>query len=370
MLARIGARALRTNARIPQTKAIVRDATRAFGSKKSWVPVTDEKLQQVTMKSLIHEVAEQQRELASKVILDSVNESRLTQISQVVPWFLRQMPAAYFRQVPENLRSQHVKAITALRDLMQSDLSLNIKTKLDDDSLQITYINSNLKPGLLHDQIKNLVVPQGYELTKVNVFSSLDNTLALNIFSFSSTSKKVASATREDGEHLIKFIEEVKAGKHANDPAVPKYSEIFSPEAVDDFLARSAPAYIESTKASALMLHRTLFEQVRGNDGTVVTIDPYDGEGNASWITIAAANVLPEVMLRLCSSIISARGLDIARSHLDKISCPESSIPEIPGYVMMLRLLVNPMNVSVFRLSSPRFFILFSSLRNRLMSQT
>lgn len=347
MLARVGARALRYRARIPQSKAIVAlDAPRAFGSKKSWVPVSDEKLQQVTMKSLIHEVAEQQRELAAKVILDSVHESWLTQTSQVVPWFLRNMPAAYFRQVPENLRSQHIKAITALRDLMESDLSLNIKTKLEDNSLQITYINSQVKAGLLHSQIKNLVVPEGYELSKVQVFSSLDNNLALNIFFFNSTSQKVEHATRKHGEHYVNFIEDVKAGKHANDPNVPQYSEIFNSNGIDDFFARTSPSYIENTKASALMLHRSLFEQVRGSDGTVVTIDKYEAEdSNASWITIAAANVLPEVLLRLCSSTISARGLDISRAHLDKIDCPESSIPEIPGYVMMLRLLVSP-NVS------------------------
>ncbi len=40
--------------------------------------MSDEKLQQVTMKSLIAEVAEQQRELATKV----------------VPWFLRNMPVS------------------------------------------------------------------------------------------------------------------------------------------------------------------------------------------------------------------------------------------------------------------------------------
>jgi hypothetical protein len=41
---------------------------RALSSRKSWIPTTDEKLQQVTMRSLIHEVAEQQRELTGKVI--------------------------------------------------------------------------------------------------------------------------------------------------------------------------------------------------------------------------------------------------------------------------------------------------------------
>jgi hypothetical protein len=40
---------------------------RLLNSSKSWVPSTDDKLQKVTTQSLIHEVAEQQRELANKV---------------------------------------------------------------------------------------------------------------------------------------------------------------------------------------------------------------------------------------------------------------------------------------------------------------
>lgn len=38
-----------------------------FSSQTSWVPSGEDKLQKVTMQSLIHEVAEQQRELATKV---------------------------------------------------------------------------------------------------------------------------------------------------------------------------------------------------------------------------------------------------------------------------------------------------------------
>lgn len=293
--------------------------------------MSDEKLQQVTMKSLIAEVAEQQRELATKV----------------VPWFLRNMPASYFRQVPESLRSQHIKAITALRDLMQSDLSLKIETK-HEDTFQITFIESQTTAGLLHNQLKTLVAPAGYELASVNVYSSLDNEIALNIFSFESSKKNQQShhANRNNASGYLQFIEEVKAGKHANDATVPKYSEIFSPAAIDDYLARVSPSYVENTKPRALMVHRELFEKVKGSDSTAVTIHPYDGSeptsSNMSWITIAAANVLPEVLLRLLSSIVSAKGLDISRAHLDTIACPESSIPEIPGYVTMLRLLVSP----------------------------
>ena len=333
-------------------------AVRSMGSNKSWVPVSDEKLQQVTMKSLIHEVAEQQRELAAKVMVDSVCESSFEQVKQVVPWFLRNMPASYFRQVPENLRSQHVKAITALRDLMQSDLSLKIESK-SENGLQITYLTSQNKPGLLKNQIQNLVVPTGYELSKVSVFSSLDGEMALNIFSFEPAAVNVVDhATKKNASEFLQFLDEVKEGKHSSDASVPPYSELFSPEAVEDYLNRVGSAYIENTKPKALMQHRLLFEKVRGSDSTAVSIQPYDGaeptsEG-MSWITIAAANVLPDVLLRLCSSIISAKGLDVTRAHLDKIACPESSIPEIPGFVTMLRLLVSPASAGAVNLNTDK----------------
>jgi glutamate dehydrogenase len=259
------------------------------------------------------------------------------------------MPASYFRQVPESLRSQHIKAITALRDLMQADLSLKIETK-HEDSFQLTYISSHAKSGLLASQIKDLAVPAGYELSRVNVFTSLDNEVALNIFFFNSTSKAVEHADKGQASDFVNFVADVKAGKYANDPSVPQYSDLFSPEAIDDYLSRLPPTYVESTKPRALMQHRMLFEKVRGSDGTVVAISPYEGidspNENMSWITIAASNTLPEVLLRLSSTIISARGLDIARAHLDKIACPESSIPEIPGFVMILRLLVGPKDVN------------------------
>lgn len=282
----------------------------------------------------------------SQQLLNSLLESSYQELQQVVPWFLQNMPASYFRQIPGNLRSQHVKAITALKDVMGSDLSLKIETKLD-SAKQLTFISSQLKSDALREQINSLLVPDGYELTKLNVFRSLDDKLALTIFFFESTSHKVSHATRQHAKEYLKFLEEVKAGKHANDATLPAYSEpMFSSQAIDDYLKRVIPSYIENTKPKALMQHQELFERVRGNDGTAVSIYPYDGaepvSESMSWITISAANVLPEVLLKLSSSIITARGLGVVRSHLDKISCPESSIPEIPGYVTMLRLLVTP----------------------------
>lgn len=264
------------------------------------------------------------------------------------------MPAAYFRQVPENLRSQHVKAITALRDMMKSELSLKIETR-DEDGLKITYINSQTKTGLLHEQIKNLVVPEGFELSNVNVFSSLDGEVALNIFAFQPT--KVVHAHANDGhaQKLYSYIEEVKAGKYKDDSSVPQYSESFSQASIQQYLDRVAPHYVANSNPRRFLVQKEMYDKVRFNDGTVVKIDPYvgSGSGSMSWITVAAANVLPEVLLRLQSAIISARGLDITRAHLDFVEAPEGSTLE--SSVTILRLLVSPLDESKNLNTNPDF---------------
>lgn len=249
------------------------------------------------------------------------------------------------------MRSQHIKAVTALRDLKQSDLSLKIETKLE-DSLEITFINTEDRPGLLHSQIKNLVVPKGYELAKVNVFSSFDGQLALNIFSLQKVQPTHVSVQSYKTEGLNQYIEEIKRGEHSHDVNAPVYSEIFEPKAIQEYIQRLSPSYVETTEPRRFLNQRILYEQVRGTDSTSIHIEPYFGtevNPEMSWVTICAANVLPEVLLRLSSGIISAYHLDISRTRLDTVACPESSTSDLPGYVTMLRMLVNPVDVSILR---------------------
>lgn len=282
--------------------------------------------QDITLQTLITEVAEQQKQLAAKV----------------VPWYLKSMPAAYFRQVPEGVRSQHIKAITALRDLKQSDLSLKIETKTD-NSLQVTFINSQTTGALLNKQIKNLVVPAGYDLTKVNVFNSVDGELSLNLFTFTQSATTASHATRAHATKILEVLAEIKAGKHAGDARYPEYNEaIFSDAALDAYLVKTTPSYATNSDPRRFLIQREMYEKVRGTDGSVVQMEALPGETALTWITIAAANVLPEVLLRLSSNIIAAKGLDINRAHLDSVNDPENSTKELAGQVTMLRLLVSP----------------------------
>ena len=93
-----------------------------------------------------------------------------------------------------------------------------------------------------------------------------------------------------------------------------------------------------------------MLTQVSGSESTAVYMEDYSGPertnqtASHSWITIAAANMLPDVLVRLASTIVSTRGMDIIRASLDQIDDPVNKIPDVPmtGCVSMLRILVSP----------------------------
>ena len=327
---------------------------------KSWVPNDDERLQRVTTNALIHEFS-----------LESMDAAKT-----VVPWFLKNMPASYFNQVPEKERKQHLKAIGALREFKNSGLTLRIPTQLENGGLDMTIITSDNKKGLLYDQVKSLVVPPNSELSKVKVFTSLDGEMSLNTFTFlpSKPNTQEASATRDDAAQIFEYISELREGKHPySDSAAVKYDEaLFGDAAMDDYLTRITPSYASTfTHPRRFLVQRELFEKVRYNDGAEVRIEPYSGSDNAAgklkdmaWITVAASNVLPEVLFALTSGILKSRNFDIERSHLDKVSShPENSTEEMPGSVTMLRMLVSPAPTKLFPEGSPEYAAFVEDIR-------
>ena len=138
-------------------------------------------------------------------------------------------------------RKQHLKAIQAIRDLKQSDLSLKIETKTDDGNTDITVLGSNATKGLLNSQIRDLKVPLKSVLSRVKVFSSLDNQLSLNIFSFYNEDRLLdgnLTATKEDAAHIFELVHEIRAGKHVNDLLLSSLKpEHLSVESLNEYLS-------------------------------------------------------------------------------------------------------------------------------------
>eukprot|EP00600_Ochromonadales_sp_CCMP1393_P016692 CAMPEP_0175035864 /NCGR_PEP_ID=MMETSP0005-20121125/23462_1 /TAXON_ID=420556 /ORGANISM="Ochromonas sp., Strain CCMP1393" /LENGTH=1088 /DNA_ID=CAMNT_0016296981 /DNA_START=314 /DNA_END=3581 /DNA_ORIENTATION=- len=283
------------------------------------------------MNAMIHEVAEQQKERAGRI----------------VPWFLKAMPASYFKQISVPMQSQHVQAIATVKELTSGELSLRMTMEEEDTGMHhVTYITSGTGTGMLHRQIQTLVIPKGLELTNVNVFSSLDGTLALNVFSFHNTAhQRTNVATKEDAQRIFAYLSELKDGKHQEAGTLaPKYSDaLYGEAAMTDYLKRITTNYARQSNPRRFLIQKELYEKVRGTERTAVHIEPYKGnedENSRCWVTIAAANVLPEVLLRLGSALVSDRGLDIGRSHMDSIRDVEGDTQDSSAAVTVLRLLV------------------------------
>lgn len=254
-----------------------------------------------------------------------------------------------------------MKTVSAMRDFMNHNLSLKIELE-NEQSLEHTYISSQAERGSLHQQLKNLKVPQGYELTNVKVFSANCNELSLNIFSFEKTDRVNTFATKADGQFIFDYIEDVKKGKYTYDATVPNYNEaLFNEQSMVDYLGRMSPTYAQSSGPRRFLIQRQLYEEVCYDDNTAIHIEPHHLPGSQyagmamldtnhstdhysheekmslAWISIASANVLPEVLMRLCSGMISSKHLNIVRAHLDTVVTPDDKLNK----VTMIRMLVN-----------------------------
>merc|ERR1719464_766196 len=132
-------------------------------------------------------------------LLCNLNQDFLGVTRQIVPWYLRNFPASYFREVCEATRMEHLKGLTALKGINQ-DISLTLSSQADDQSyMEVTVLRTTTRPGTLQEMLEAMgVVAGGARLRRVKVFDSFDGTTALNIFTYDRSSQEVPEASLED----------------------------------------------------------------------------------------------------------------------------------------------------------------------------
>src|SRR6185503_17323392 len=95
---------------------------------------------------------------------------------EVVPWFLDQMPAAYFQDTDHETRLLHLRAVIAGRT---SGLPLSTTLRSEDGS-SWTFIGERSYPGLLAQLLRQL--PTDQPLRSAKVHSAADGRLVLDVF--------------------------------------------------------------------------------------------------------------------------------------------------------------------------------------------
>lgn len=286
-----------------------------------------------------------------EVMINDITNARVESASAVVNWFLEHMPKSYFKQVPDDIRRQHLKAIAAIQDLNQKDLTLKLFTPhASGNGIEVTYITSGCGEGLLFSQIHGLEIPADHYLTNVKVFSSLDEKVSLNIFTFG-RQVNFATGTEASIPSIMKFIEEIKVTKHddymKNKLSLPSYSDIYSKSNMNEYFKVIPHSYLSSVRDyRRFLIVRSLYNEVKGTEDVAVHIDAFTDpatQETGSWISVATPNILPEKMLQIISHFLKFKNFKIHRAHLDNFLNPDNKIEcGSTGYVTMLRLLVSP----------------------------
>ena len=156
-----------------------------------------------------------------------------------------------------------MKAIQAIRDLKQSDLSLRIETKGSEGASQITFITSSASRGQLSTQASQVSAKKGDILSRVKVFTSLDGELSLNVFFFESEKKAFEGSSVTDAKAIFAFAEDVKAGKHGGDAAINSIpSGLFEKSSIDEYLTHITPLHTRTSDPRRFFIQRSLFEKV------------------------------------------------------------------------------------------------------------
>jgi glutamate dehydrogenase len=266
-------------------------------------------------------------------LLNTISDTQMETNVRTIPWFQSNMPESYFRQIPEEMRTQHLIAVSAIRQLGNSEgnehLSLQIKTETPGKT-EITVMNTDSRPGNLFNQMKLLPQPpQNTELTRVKVFQSNDGALSLNIFTFNHQEHEKAimgMATGEDASRIYDGLDKHGMNVEAD---------------LNEYITLCAPDYIRNSELRDFLVQKELYSRVKGSDQTEIKYEAADGLRNAK-LTLASSNVRPEVLLRLTLKMLHLYGIGVLRAHMDKIKDPLNDTDESEGYVTMLRLFVTP----------------------------
>ncbi|GMI37024.1 hypothetical protein TrRE_jg3318 [Triparma retinervis] len=267
-------------------------------SSKSWTPEEATEVERVTQIALTHDLI----------------QSATSSISTTVPWFLDNMPASYFRVTPPSVRTDHLKAISALKDTDMS-LSVDIKSKLPE----------------------------------VDIFTTKDGSMCLNSFKFGGTiTKAECTEERKAMEQSVQEIaQKVYDGELEYDGVDPAHC---SPELVEEYVKKCSTSYLNNSVSRRFLKQMSLYRVVSGGEGVSVSIEDFNpseytnqngdlpsgmsAEDNLVWIDTAVCNSLPQYALEYFSRQMKMNDLSVVRTHLDNVKDGET------GNVTLLRMLV------------------------------
>ena len=145
----------------------------------------------------------------------------------------------------------------------------------------MTRIRPGTQPGVLLNMVKELpgsttqfedYVP----LSRVQVFSTKDNSMSLNIFIFGEETSMAPTHIEQAGAQILDYARQVQLGQFLREDRHPKPSPLFERERIIDYLHNCNETYIHAlTKVDPRRFLRQmeLFDRVSGTEGMAVIVE-------------------------------------------------------------------------------------------------
>ena len=272
--------------------------------------------------------------------------------AQTVPWFVEQMPEAYFRQVNAEAQRNHLRAITAVFSVQGSQSVPVPELALNDNAGLYTFLSKSLGASghgtsRLEEQLASLPADAG--LRRVLVFRSADGTLSLNMFETESADGGGEALFTGEGaqqqaikQRLREYSAELSSGRYVDQPNHPPPSSLLSEAELGRHLTKCTERYVAAALPRLLYNQLLLYQSVAGTDDSAVAVEHEYQDPNQTLLTVALANCRPRPALQLSLALLEMHGLEVVRAQVDSVLDPmPEGRPGLPSQgVTLLRAVV------------------------------
>jgi len=248
---------------------------RAVSNPATWLDRTDQdELHKNRRNAMLYELEQQQRSAAEKV----------------VPWFLKNMPEAYFERVPVELQKVHLRAIAGNTQVCNGGVIPRL-TVTDDNSITVLLPEKRKSDDSLETLLTNFNRSRSHivqrVLQSVQLFTSEDESLHMNIFTF-----------------------EPEAGSSAQ---------------------RQKPIFEEA---------QMLFDRVKGTETPLVELKMDAANSKHGTVFIAAPNVIKTLALMRATRYLSMHGCTMKSAEVVSIIDESNSLgtDNVPAEVCLMKL--------------------------------
>ena len=255
-------------------------------------------------------------EIESSHLVHAITERLSSTIKDVVPWFVEQMPAPYFRDISTEAREEHLSALIAAKS---SDQPVSLTLRSADDAVW-TFINDTDRPGLLADLVDRL--PPARPLNSAHIYTAEDSQIVIDVFSFRKSKPFDMDAV------------ELQAAYERFVSAMPEFAPHLTEESIRAHCENCRSDYINAVSGKRFFKHLDMYRSVAGTERVTTHVEAVDSVPGYARLMIAAANADPTSLFRRTARYLSSRGIDVRRAYLESMGPPDGT------QVSMLSLVV------------------------------